>query len=144
MTPTNQIILGFIIIAFCAIGGTFGGIMVKNGFEKKTVSRHALSPQAEKLLEIVHKYQKEFGLNKLVIGRDGILHFDEEERRKKYKINIIGELYNINSNYHLRESEFENLILSIPINFLRNIPETRFDNPYVVSITEEGIEYLKK
>ena len=39
MTPINQIIIGFIIIAICAIGGTAGGIMVKNGVDRKNAAK---------------------------------------------------------------------------------------------------------
>ena len=84
-------------------------------------------------------------MNKLIIGRhDGCLYFDEKEKREKHKINIIGELFDIKSDYSSREKEFESLMLSIPSNLLRTIPETRADSPYVIQVTEEGIAYLKK
>ena len=35
MTSNYQIIIGCFILAICAIGGTFGGILIKNGLEKK-------------------------------------------------------------------------------------------------------------
>jgi hypothetical protein len=35
MEPNYQIILGCVIVAVCAIGGIFGGIMIKNGFAEK-------------------------------------------------------------------------------------------------------------
>lgn len=101
-----------------------------------TTSQHILSPQAEKLLSLIYKYQKNLGLNKLIISKeDGALHFDEEERREKYKVNFIGELFDIKSDYASRANEFENVMLSVPSNFLKTIPETRFGSPYVVRVT---------
>ncbi len=139
-------ILGLVLAAI----GTFFmyyGQSILNTKESSTttsISQRTLSPQAEKLLSLVYKYQRDLGLNKLVIGRKGNLAFDEEEKRKKYKINFIGELFDIKSDYASRAKEFENIMLSIPSDFLKTIPETRLDSPYVVSITQEGIAYLKK
>ena len=36
MSANYQILLGCLIVAICAIGGYFGSMLIKNGFEKKT------------------------------------------------------------------------------------------------------------
>ena len=144
-------ILGIILIEVGTFF-TFYGQSIKDVSPKPDVisklmvtSRYILSPQQEKLLAIVYKYQKQLGLNKLIIAKkEGRLHFDDKEKREKYSINIIGEVFDISSDYSLRSNEFENLILHMPSNFLKIIPESRLDSPYVVMITEEGIEYIKK
>ena len=38
MTVNYQIFLGFLIIAICAIGGVYGSLLVKKGFEEKSKS----------------------------------------------------------------------------------------------------------
>lgn len=138
------ICLGIALIGIGTFFTIFGKEMLSNKPTQTIISpQKILSPQAEKLLSIIYKYQKEFSRKKLIIGREGILYFDEPEMRNKYKINILGEVYDISSNYTAREAEFEALILDIPAEFLRQIPEMRLDSPYVVSITDEGIKYLK-
>lgn len=131
---------------------TIGGYMAKDGWEALTklkdktsaIQSKILKPQEEKLLSVIYKYQKDFGLNKLIIYRtDGVLFFDNEEQRKKYQINIIAEVYNITKEYQSYSQQLEALILSIPEDYLRQIPENRWDSPYVIAITEKGIEYLK-
>ena len=137
------IILGAIGLFFMYYGQSI--INTKQNSSPTTTSQRILSPQAEKLLSLIYKYQKDLGLNKLIISKeDGTLHFDEEERRKKYKVNFIGDLFDIKSDYATRANEFENIMLSIPSNFLKTIPETRLGSPYVVSITEDGVAYLRK
>lgn len=104
-----------------------------------------LEPLEVKLLKTIYKYQSELGLARLVINRkNGQLFFDEEEKRKKYDINLIQAVYDISPPYEPKAGEFENLILSLPEKLLRHIPETRLDSPFVVQITREGIAYLKE
>ncbi len=145
----NNILILIIGLALIAIV-VLGGYLDKDGWfflgkPKNSTISEILKPQEEKLLSIVYKYQKDLGLNKLIIQRtDGTLYFDEEEKRGKYEINIIGEVFDITSGFKIHASEFENLILDIPREYLQQIPETRYDDPYVLKITEKGIEYIKK
>lgn len=103
-----------------------------------------LSTQEEKLLSILYKYQKDFGLDKMIVGRDGTLYFNDKTNTEKHGINIIGDLYNINKDYSVKESEFEKLMLSIPDTYLKTIPEMFACNPFVVRVTRSGIAYLKQ
>lgn len=141
-----------ILIIFLAliVAGVLGGFLARYDWDSLVKPKNSnlsriLKPQEEKLLSIVYKYQKDLGLNKLIINRaDGSLFFDDVERRKKYEINIIGEVFDITSGFEIHASEFENLILDIPREYLRLIPASRWDDPYVLKITEKGIEYIKK
>jgi len=103
-----------------------------------------LEPQQEKLLQLIYNYQTGLGQNKLIISRsDGRLLFDEEAKREKHKINLFSDLYGIESDFKKKESEFENLITSVPQLYLRFLPETRLNSPYVVQITDDGISYVR-
>jgi len=138
------VFLGLMLIA---IGGFFVhyGLSIKDKVAQNvSIQQRALSPQTVKLLSIIYNYQKKFATSKLIIGRDGVLHFDDKDKRDKYKINIIQEVYGINSGVASKQNEFENLILNIPAEFLKSIPEARLNSPYVVQITDSGITYLRK
>jgi hypothetical protein len=100
-----------------------------------------LEPQQEKLLRLIHKYQVQFGARKLIIGRSGSLHFDEPER-KEVNINIAEELLGSEGHSPARAREFEVIMESLPPNFLRMMPESRLDNPFVVTLTDAGRQYL--
>ena len=145
----NYALILIICLALIA-AGVLGGYLARYDWDSlgkpknSTISR-ILKPQEEKLLSIIYKYQKDLGLKKLIIHRTGgTLYFDEEEKREKYKINIIGEVFDTISVSKIHASEFENLVLDIPREYLQRIPEARLDDPYVLRITEKGIEYIKK
>lgn len=141
-----------ILIIFLALiaAGVLGGYLARYDWDslgepKNSIISGILKPQEEKLLSIIYKYQKDLGLKKLIINRtDGTLYFDDEEKGRKYKINIIGEVFDTILVSKVHASEFENLVLDIPREYLQQIPETRFDDPYVLKITAKGIEYIKK
>jgi len=140
---------GIIILGIVAGGiGTFfilygQGIISSNYSSVKIPSEHTLSPQAEKLLTIIYEKQKEFGLNKLIISKEGKLFGADKSSAEKYNVNVIGELFNIKSNYISHQKEFENIFLTIPEDFLMRIPEVRLGSPYVVRVTDAGISYIK-
>lgn len=101
-----------------------------------------LTPQQEKLLMLVHNYQVQFGARKLIIKTDGLLHFDEPNR-KDIKINIADELLGGENSFE-RAKEFEAIVDGMPPEYLRRIPEMRLGSPFVVTVTEFGIRYLTK
>lgn len=143
-------ILGLVLIGIGTFFTFYGQHLLK---QKAPVVQHestekpfkTLNPREEKLLSTIFNHQKELGLSKLIITRkDGRLHFDEKEKREKYNINIIGEVFDTDKDYEKYSNEFETIILNIPADYLGRSPEARFDNPYVVYITKEGINYLKR
>ncbi len=140
------VLLGIILAGSGTFCIYYGQDILRNANDnQKTVinSKPIISPQEEKLLSIIYKYQKDFGLKKLIIGRDGFIIFQNKQESKD-KINIIGELYGVDSDYSKYSGEFENIMIHIPPEYLRPIPEARLDSPYVVVVTEEGISYLKQ
>ncbi|GAF73252.1 unnamed protein product, partial [marine sediment metagenome] len=88
------------------------------------------------LVKEIWKYQKENKLNKVVIGRNGVI-FDDA-KKKPTAINLISKISIPEGDYF----RFEELILSVPTFFLGQISETRWGNPYVVTVPEEARELL--
>ncbi len=101
-----------------------------------------LTPQQERLLGILYDHQKQFGVQKLIVGRDGAVVFDEPER-KEVSINVAAELFGGMESARARAAEFVALMDSMPEVYLRRLPETRYDSPFVVAVTEAGIRHLK-
>jgi hypothetical protein len=106
-----------------------------------------LTPSQESLLRTIHKYQVRFAADKLVIGRNGGLHFDAPQRddpaMKDVRINVAADVLGGHMEPAARNREFELVMNSIPTDYLRHIPEGRMDSPFVVTITEAGIRYLR-
>lgn len=100
-----------------------------------------LLPPQERLLELLAEYQKRFAASKLVISRsDGRLHFDDDLKRGT-DVSIIQDLYGV---VDVRNAgRFEELMQSMPPEYVRLIAEARWDNPFVVSVTEAGIKRLE-
>jgi len=103
-----------------------------------------LSPPQERLLSLLFRYQRDFAASKLVIGRKGQLFFDDMERRNSVKINLLTELYGSKDNDNSRLSDFVSLMESLPPEYVRFHAEARFDNPFVVSVTSDGVKYLRE
>jgi hypothetical protein len=99
-----------------------------------------LTPAQEQLLSTIVKYQGRFVLSKLVIGRNGNLAFDGQPEKSK-EINFVTELYGTNDTSS--QKRLEELMESIPVEYLRHYPEMRWDSPFVVGITDSGMAYLK-
>lgn len=109
--------------------------------DQATRSGPTLLPPQERLLELLAQYQKRFAASKLVISRsDSRLHFDDDPKRAM-DVSIIQDLYGM---VDVRNaSRFEELIQTIPPEYARLIGEARWDNPFVISVTEVGIKHLE-
>lgn len=100
-----------------------------------------LSPIQERLLELLVQYQKQFAATKLVISRKtGRLHFDNEPQ-KAGGVSLVKDLYG--SEDPQRASDFEKLMESMPPEYVRLLGEGRLDNPFVASVTGDGMKYLR-
>jgi hypothetical protein len=100
-----------------------------------------ISPPQKKLLILISNYQQQFAVHKLIIDRKtGGLWFDNDYQ-KGDGINLIHDLYE--SNDPIAQNKFEQLMETIPAKYLRSFQETRWDSPFVVSVTDEGLRYLK-
>ena len=101
----------------------------------------ALTPLQERLLELLAGYQKQFGAGKLVVLRNnGGLHFDNEPE-KGAGISLLRDLYG--SQDAANAIRFEQLMESMPMHYIRTFPEMRLDSPFVVSVSDKGMEYLR-
>lgn len=60
------------------------------------------------------------------------------------KVNFLTELYGSKENDYSRLSDFISLMESLPIKYVRFHAEARFDNPFVVSVTSDGVKYLRE
>lgn len=100
-----------------------------------------LRPQQERLLELLVGYQKQFGVSKLVVSRaDGHLHFDKDPARGA-EISLIRDLYGSVDAHNA--GSFEQLVENMPEQYVRLIAESRWDNPFVIGVTEAGVSYLR-
>jgi hypothetical protein len=101
-----------------------------------------LSPPQERLLGLISEYQKKFAASKLVITRgNGRLHFDEGPTRGQ-DVSMVRDLFG--SEGPRQSLRFDDLLESMPQEYLRLLPEARLDNPFVVRITEAGLRYLRE
>ncbi len=136
--------------AWLWIIGTMGGLYSVGysiGFNKgkteRVTSRNATSLQrltVEQLILLreIWTYQKANDLNKVIIDKEGFV-FDEA-KKEKTKINLAEKALG-DRGYPLN---FEKLMVSMPTQFLKLIPETRFNSPYVVSVPEEIGKFLNR
>jgi len=107
-----------------------------------TTNLKALLPAQGRLLELVAHYQRQFAASKLVVLREtGKLVFDDQPARGD-EVNLIRDLYG--SVDALDAARFVALVESMPAVYLQLLPETRWDNPFVLTITEAGSEYLRR
>ena len=139
------VMLGLIIGAIGAFMVYYGQDMVRRPPEQPhaTLERPTLAPEQERMLELLAKYQKLFAVNKLVVSRKmGTLFFDKEPEKAK-DISLIRDLYGVGGEDVARSSQFEKLLESMPPEYIRFYSEARFDNPFVVSVTESGMKYLR-
>jgi len=100
-----------------------------------------LMPAQERLLDVIAKHQREFAANKLVVGRrTGLLYFDDDKTRGA-GVNLLRDVFG--SEDAANGPRFEELMESMPPEYLRLLPEMRWDSPFVVTVTEGGIRYLQ-
>lgn len=140
------IVLGAVVVSIGAMMGYYGQILLRERppTQISTLSERLLTPSQERLLGLLFRYQRDYALSKLIVGREGQLFFDDEERRKTVKVNFLTELYGSKENDHSRLSDFISLMESLPTEYVRFHPEARFDNPFVVSVIPEGVKYLRE
>jgi len=128
-----------------APGPSFGvvqGPVILNQGSPPTAAGPTLSPIQERLLELLAGYQRRFGARKLVVSRNGTgLHFDDDPT-KGAEVSVVKDLYG--STAPERAREFEELMESLPPEYLRMFPEPRLDGPFVVTVTEKGMQYLRR
>jgi hypothetical protein len=140
----------FIVLGLFLIG--IGGFMTYYGQEllrqpqstaEASGEMAVLSPVQERLLELLAGYQKKFAADKLIISRKtGSLRFDNDPK-KGSDVSLIRDLYGSTANLSGKAAEFERLMEGMPSEYVRLLGEARLDNPFVVSVTQKGMKYLR-
>jgi hypothetical protein len=103
--------------------------------------RRTLTPAQEQLLALIAKYQRQFAANKLIIDRTtGALIFDGAPDRAR-GISLMNDLFDAMD--QVAQIRFIDLVESLPAEYLRFLPEMRWDSPFVVSVTDVGLNYLR-
>jgi len=126
----------FIVLLFAVY--SFGYFIrgLELSINKQELQIGQLTGEQLSLVIEIWKYQKINNLNKVVIDRSGFIC--DHTKNEKTNINLAEKVLGIRGT----ELKFEKLITSIPASFLKMIPETRLDSPYIVTIPEESRELL--
>jgi hypothetical protein len=163
MNPGN---LGWALIVVGSLIGVAGAILLWAGQQivtnperlvppfpaAQSVPAPVLNPQQHKLLERIHAIQQEFGQKYIVLGMHGRVHFDDQDLNKQQRIDLTVEILRgdpVPEDNQMADREFEGLIDSMPTEYLRRLDREdpskhlRFGQNVVVSISEDGIRYLR-
>ena len=101
----------------------------------------ALPPQQLRLLELVDAYQRKYAANRLIVSRTtGDISIDATGKPIE-GANLMKDLFGEVSEHNA--GRLNELIFSVPSDLLRLIPETLWDSPYVVAVTEAGAAYVR-
>lgn len=110
MSPNVQIITGYIVIGICAVIGFMGGLMVKNGYEKKkeqSITSQTVAPQLAPESQISEKETKQ-KIAKIQINRiieDAVPWLNERIEQNKAETEKITSGFNsrgtLNSGMHI-------------------------------------------
>ena len=101
----------------------------------------ALSPAQYKLLETLAEYQRKYAATKLVIGREDGDIFPEPTPPNLAKVSLVSNLYGKVDGPNA--ARFEQLLESMPQQYLRVMNEARYDNPFVLQVTEAGFRHVQ-
>ena len=109
----------------------------KYGKEIKSLNKEQIS-----FLKVVYDYQRQTPTNKVVISSTDGFIFSEEGHRPT-SINLIRVVFEEEPT-EKTAMVLSDLILSMPNEYMKLIPEMRFDSPFVVRVTQEGVEKLEE
>ena len=102
---------------------------------------HEIDEMQYQLLKAIYNYQIRHPNNKVIVTKEGYI-FDDL-KKKLMSDNLIRQILSKEPDKASMQ-DFESLISSIPSRFMRLIPENRLSSPYVIVITNQGVEKLKK
>ncbi len=118
-----------------------------NGFNKgkeevvnsdNAISLYGLRVEQLILLREIWIYQKNNKLNTVIIDKEGFV-FDDV-KKEETKINLAEKALGDRGD----PFNFQKLMVSMPVQFLKLIPEVRWRSPYVVSVPAEIGKVLDK
>jgi hypothetical protein len=133
--------LGILLIGMGSFLGYYGQQLLTE--KPPTQIERLLTAPQERLLALLFQRQREFASSKIVINRNGQIHFDDPELAKTNKVNFLADLYRSKEGDYAKASEFTALVESLPTDYVRFHAEARWDNPFVLSVTEAGVKYLR-
>lgn len=149
-----KVVAGSIILSFIVLGVGFKIYYSKQLADRDSeistlksklalgVSDVELNPQQERLLELIDKYQKQFAVDKLLIGPWGELYLDDINRKSAH-INIANELLGGEDPFK-NGKQLRDIIFKMPQEFLNKFPEPTISGGVAVTITDSGRKYLKR
>ena len=157
--------LGWALIVVGSLIGVAGGLLVFVGQQmvsdpdrlvRAVVAgpeqpEPVLNAKQQKLLERIWSIQRELGLEYLVIGLHGRVHFDDEELREQNKIDLKVETFRGEPAPEgaRADPEFEVLLDGMPERYLKRLDRAdpnkylRMGRFAVVSVTDAGVRYLR-
>ena len=94
------------------------------------------------LLKYFYQLLTKNNMEQLVIGQDG--EVSKSQNSLGADVNVIEEFFHITVVQENNKQAFRKLLLSIPDTYLKQIPETRFGSPYVITVTNVGKEYVNR
>ena len=101
-----------------------------------------LKVEQERLLKLLLRIQMETGARKLIVIRNsGDIMIDSGGEMNKVR-NLSESLWNGPAD-SARVAEIAILFEDFPSIYLERLPESRWNNPFVVKVTEAGIRYIK-
>jgi hypothetical protein len=94
--------------------------------ESRRATVRDLTQRELRFLRAISTIQRELGVSKLIMGRDGNVLFYGDSPRP--------------TGHSLREEfpDLASLVETMPREYLQLFPETRFDSPFVITVTHEG------
>ena len=101
-----------------------------------------LRPQQERFLLLLYRYQVELGVRKLIVGRSDGAVFLVDQTPRPTRFNFMQDM-SLSPDKGDR-ALFEQLVEEMPQSYVRSFTESRFDNPFVIGITEEGQRYVQR
>lgn len=139
----TSIVLG-VLTAFSIAGAYYFERQLQRQKDEKIAALEALQPREltkrqEEVLDRLYWYLGKFQAKKLVVGRDGRLYAAEPGHQELTDVNLAEELLGKAEDPATRAREFASLMESMPLAYVRMLPEARWDNPFVVALTDAGI-----
>ena len=149
------ILLGVFVIAIGSFLIYYGQDLVRKEPETRLAARTSVPPAGgderpqmpildatqEKVLRVLFKIQSQHGARKLIVIRETteILVPTEDDSQKAS--NLSEEMWGpVDST---RAQQLERLMEDLPAIYVERLSESRWGNPFVVRVTEEGIRYLR-
>lgn len=101
--------------------------------EKNITTDETLDEDQKKFIKAIINYCDSKKIEKIVIGRNGAIH--------KGNLNAIKDFLKKDPT-KFDENQFENFIMSLPKEYVFNIPEVRYGSPFVLKPTEKAKKEL--